>query len=119
MRSSGVEMGRRGGARHRRRRGSGGPRGPLPLVLLQGSAFRLRSTAVTQYMINEEVRDAAPSSLTDIKEFTSAVSVDISSIFPQSDFFTMYQTNLFQTLQTAGLSTHWRWSTDVHHKQAF
>ncbi|WVZ93335.1 hypothetical protein U9M48_039322 [Paspalum notatum var. saurae] len=57
-----------------------------------------------QCMINEEVRVAAPSSLTDIKEFTSAVSVDIGSIFPQSDFFTMYQTNLFQTLQTGGLS---------------
>ncbi|WVZ86066.1 hypothetical protein U9M48_032907 [Paspalum notatum var. saurae] len=58
------------------------------------------------YMITEEVRDAAPSSLTDIKKFASAVSIDSGSIFPQSDYFTMYQTNLVQTLQTAGLSVY-------------
>ncbi|KAF8703422.1 hypothetical protein HU200_032226 [Digitaria exilis] len=58
------------------------------------------------YMINEEVRDAAPSSLADIKKFASAVSVHTSSVFPQTDFFTMYKTNLVQTLQTAGLSVY-------------
>jgi glycerophosphoryl diester phosphodiesterase len=56
------------------------------------------------YMINEVVRDAAPSSLTDIKKFASAVSVDTGSVFPESHHFTMYKTNLVQTLQNAGLS---------------
>ncbi|RLM73435.1 glycerophosphodiester phosphodiesterase GDPDL3-like [Panicum miliaceum] len=58
------------------------------------------------YMINEEVRDAAPSSLTDIKKFASAVSVDTGSIFPESHHFTMYKTNLVQKLQNAGLSVY-------------
>ena len=58
------------------------------------------------YMINEEVRDAAPSSLTDIKKFASAVSVDTGSVFPESHHFTMYKTNLVQTLQNAGLSVY-------------
>ncbi|RCV34072.1 hypothetical protein SETIT_7G133500v2 [Setaria italica] len=58
------------------------------------------------YMINEEVRDATPSSLVDIKKFASAVSVDTSSVFPEPHHFTMYKTNLVQTLQTAGLSVY-------------
>ncbi|XP_066348715.1 glycerophosphodiester phosphodiesterase GDPDL3-like [Miscanthus floridulus] len=58
------------------------------------------------YMINKEVRDAAPSSLADIKNFASAVSVDTSSVFPESHYFTVYETNLVQTLQTAGLSVY-------------
>ena len=58
------------------------------------------------YMINEVVRDAAPSSLTDIKKFASAVSVDTGSVFPESHHFTMYKTNLVQTLQNAGLSVY-------------
>ncbi|OEL36528.1 Glycerophosphodiester phosphodiesterase GDPDL3 [Dichanthelium oligosanthes] len=58
------------------------------------------------YMINEEVRDAAPSSLADIKKFASAVSVDTGSVFPESHYFTMYKTNLVQTLHTAGLSVY-------------
>lgn len=58
------------------------------------------------YMINEEVRDAAPSSLADIKKFASAISVHTSSVFRETDFFTMYKTNLVQTLQTAGLSVY-------------
>ncbi|CAD6260564.1 unnamed protein product [Miscanthus lutarioriparius] len=58
------------------------------------------------YMINKEVGDAAPSSLADIKKFASAVSVDTSSVFPESHYFTVYETNLVQTLQTAGLSVY-------------
>ncbi|XP_062185652.1 glycerophosphodiester phosphodiesterase GDPDL3-like [Phragmites australis] len=58
------------------------------------------------YMVDEEVRDAAPSSLADIKKFADAVSVDTSSIFPESRHFTTYQTDLVQSLQTAGLSVY-------------
>ncbi|CAD6263397.1 unnamed protein product [Miscanthus lutarioriparius] len=58
------------------------------------------------YMINKEVGDAAPSSLADIKNFASAVSIDTSSVFPESHYFTVYETNLVQTLQTAGLSVY-------------
>jgi hypothetical protein len=58
------------------------------------------------YMINKEVGDAAPSSLADIKKFASAVSVDTSSVFPETHYFTVYETNLVQTLQTAGLSVY-------------
>ncbi|KAL6845779.1 hypothetical protein ACP4OV_024354 [Aristida adscensionis] len=58
------------------------------------------------YMVNEEVRDAAPSSLADIKKFADAVSVDTKSIFPETHHFTTYQTNLVQSLQTAGLSVY-------------
>ncbi|GJN02612.1 hypothetical protein PR202_ga19982 [Eleusine coracana subsp. coracana] len=58
------------------------------------------------YMVSEEVRDASPSSLADLKKFASAVSVNSSSIFPDSKHFIMYQTNLVQTLHTAGLSVY-------------
>lgn len=58
------------------------------------------------YMVSEEVRDASPSSLADLKKFASAVSVNGSSIFPDSAHFILYQTNLVQTLQTAGLSVY-------------
>jgi len=58
------------------------------------------------YMINKEVGDAAPSSLADIKKFASAVSVDTSSVFPETHYFTVYETNLVQTLQSAGLSVY-------------
>ncbi|GJN27299.1 hypothetical protein PR202_gb15312 [Eleusine coracana subsp. coracana] len=58
------------------------------------------------YMVSEEIRDASPSSLADLKKFASAVSVNSSSIFPDSKHFIMYQTNLVQTLHTAGLSVY-------------
>lgn len=58
------------------------------------------------YMINKEVGDAAPSSLADIKKFASAVSVNTSSVFPETHYFTVYETNLVQKLQTAGLSVY-------------
>ncbi|KAL6650881.1 hypothetical protein ACP70R_009806 [Stipagrostis hirtigluma subsp. patula] len=58
------------------------------------------------YMVSEEVRDASPSSLADIKKFADAVSVDTKSVFPENHHLTTYQTNLVQTLQTAGLSVY-------------
>ncbi|TVU15631.1 hypothetical protein EJB05_39161 [Eragrostis curvula] len=58
------------------------------------------------YMVAEEVRDASPSSLADLKKFASAVSVDSSSIFAATHNFTTYRTNIVQTLQTAGLSVY-------------
>jgi glycerophosphoryl diester phosphodiesterase len=58
------------------------------------------------YMVKEEVRDASPSSLSDLKKFASAVSVNGSSIFPYTKHIIMYQTNLVQTLQKAGLSVY-------------
>jgi glycerophosphoryl diester phosphodiesterase len=58
------------------------------------------------YMVNKKVGDAASSSLVDIKRFASAVSVDTGSVFPETHYFTVYETNLVQTLQTAGLSVY-------------
>lgn len=58
------------------------------------------------YMINEDVSDAAPSSLAGIKEFADAVSVETTSIFPENRHFTAHQTNLVESLQTAGLSVY-------------
>ncbi|RCV07062.1 hypothetical protein SETIT_1G213900v2 [Setaria italica] len=59
------------------------------------------------YMIEESVRDAAPSSLADIKKFASAVSVNTQSVFPTTNQFLINQTNkLVPTLQSAGLSVY-------------
>ncbi|BAF14974.1 glycerophosphodiester phosphodiesterase GDPDL3 [Oryza sativa Japonica Group] len=58
------------------------------------------------YMINEEVKDAAPSSLAAIKKFADAVSVEGNSIFPENRHFTTYQTNLVESLQNAGLPVY-------------
>jgi glycerophosphoryl diester phosphodiesterase len=59
------------------------------------------------YKIDENVRDAAPSSIADIKKFASAVSVSTSSIFPTTKLFLTNQTNnLVQSLQTAGLPVY-------------
>lgn len=58
------------------------------------------------YMISEDVRDAAPSSLADIKKFAGAVSVDASSVFPENHHFTTYQTDLVQSLQTAQINAY-------------
>jgi glycerophosphoryl diester phosphodiesterase len=58
------------------------------------------------YMVNEDVRDVAASSLDDIKKFAVAVSVDTSSVFPANHQFTTNATNLVQSLQKAGLSVY-------------
>ncbi|KAM3367999.1 hypothetical protein ACQJBY_016516 [Aegilops geniculata] len=58
------------------------------------------------YMINEDVSDAAPSSLAGIKKFADAVSVETSSVFPENRHFTSHQTDLVESLQTAGLSVY-------------
>ncbi|KAM3387580.1 hypothetical protein ACQJBY_010429 [Aegilops geniculata] len=58
------------------------------------------------YMINEDVSDAAPSSLAGIKKFAGAVSVETSSVFPENRHFTSHQTDLVESLQTAGLSVY-------------
>lgn len=58
------------------------------------------------YMINEDVRDAAPSSLADIKKFASAVSVDTGSIFPENHHFLTSPSGLVQSLKTANLSVY-------------
>ncbi|KAL5214491.1 hypothetical protein ABZP36_003643 [Zizania latifolia] len=58
------------------------------------------------YMINEEVKDATPSSLAAIKKFADAVSVEGSCIFPENHHLTTYQTNLVESLQNAGLPVY-------------
>jgi len=59
------------------------------------------------YMIEEDVRDAAPSSLADIKKFASAVSVSTKSIFPTTNQFLTNQTNnLATSLQSSGLPVY-------------
>lgn len=59
------------------------------------------------YMIDENVRDAAPSSLADIKKFANAVSVSTTSVFPETHYYLTNQTNnLVRTLQSAGLQVY-------------
>ncbi|XP_062222910.1 glycerophosphodiester phosphodiesterase GDPDL3 [Phragmites australis] len=59
------------------------------------------------YMIDEDVRDAAPSSLADIKKFADAVSVRTASIFPVTKNFLINQSNdLVHSLQSAGLPVY-------------
>ncbi|CAN6249020.1 unnamed protein product [Urochloa humidicola] len=85
---------------------------PTQKVMIQSTnssvleKFKQQTKYNLVYMISEEVRDATPSSLADIKKFASAVSIDTNSVFPESHYFAMYQTNLVATLQTAGLSVY-------------
>ncbi|CAL5021181.1 unnamed protein product [Urochloa decumbens] len=59
------------------------------------------------YMIEEDVRDAAPSSLADIKKFADAVSVTTTSVLPTSHHYLINQTsNLVQSLKSAGLPVY-------------
>uniref|UniRef100_J3LEB4 glycerophosphodiester phosphodiesterase n=1 Tax=Oryza brachyantha TaxID=4533 RepID=J3LEB4_ORYBR len=59
------------------------------------------------YMIEENVRDAAPSSIADIKKFADAVSVNTMSVYPVTQKFLTNQTNsLVQSLQSAGLPVY-------------
>ncbi|KAE8780611.1 putative glycerophosphoryl diester phosphodiesterase 1 [Hordeum vulgare] len=59
------------------------------------------------YKIDEEVKDAAPSSLADIKKFADAVSVSIKSVYPETSNFLTNQTNpLVKSLQSAGLPVY-------------
>ncbi|CAL4968540.1 unnamed protein product [Urochloa decumbens] len=59
------------------------------------------------YMIEEDVRDAAPSSLADIKKFADAVSVTTTSVLPMSHHYLINQTNnLVQSLKSAGLPVY-------------
>ncbi|XP_066321940.1 glycerophosphodiester phosphodiesterase GDPDL3-like isoform X3 [Miscanthus floridulus] len=59
------------------------------------------------YMIEENVRDAAPSSLADIKKFANAVSVSTTSVFPETHYYLTNQTNnLVPTLHSAGLQVY-------------
>ncbi|KAM3241909.1 hypothetical protein ACQJBY_054563 [Aegilops geniculata] len=59
------------------------------------------------YKIDEVVKDAAPSSLADIKKFADAASVSIKSVYPESSNFLINQTNpLVKSLQSAGLPVY-------------
>ncbi|XP_048534379.1 glycerophosphodiester phosphodiesterase GDPDL4-like [Triticum urartu] len=59
------------------------------------------------YKIDEVVKDAAPSSLADIKKFADAVSVSTKSVYPESSNFLINQTNpLVKSLQSAGLPVY-------------
>nr|CAB3447075.1 unnamed protein product [Digitaria exilis] len=59
------------------------------------------------YMIEEDVRDAAPSSVADIKKFADAVSVTTTSVLPVDHHYLINQTNkLVQTLQSAGFPVY-------------
>ncbi|KAM0883602.1 hypothetical protein ACQ4PT_031514 [Festuca glaucescens] len=59
------------------------------------------------YMLNEDVKDAAPSAVAAIKQFADAVSVSTMSIYPSTSNFLINQTNpLVKTLQSAGLPVY-------------
>lgn len=55
------------------------------------------------YRIDESIRDAAASSITDIKKFADSVAVDKESIYPDTQDFIINGTNLVKSLQNAGL----------------
>ncbi|KAH0458760.1 hypothetical protein IEQ34_011574 [Dendrobium chrysotoxum] len=55
------------------------------------------------YRIDGSVRDAAPSSIVDIKKFADSVAVDKESIYPDTRSFIINETNLINSLQNAGL----------------
>ncbi|KAL0916072.1 hypothetical protein M5K25_013554 [Dendrobium thyrsiflorum] len=55
------------------------------------------------YRIDESIRDAAASSITDIKKFADSVAVDKESIYPDTHFFIINETNVINSLQNAGL----------------
>jgi hypothetical protein len=58
-------------------------------------------------MIDEYVKDAAPSSVADIKQLRDAVCVSNMSIYPSTSNFMINQTNhLVKTLQSAGLPVY-------------
>ncbi|KAG8064844.1 hypothetical protein GUJ93_ZPchr0004g39361 [Zizania palustris] len=71
-----------------------------PKVMIESSnssvlvKFKQQTKYDLVYMINEEVKDATPSSLAVIKKFADAVSVEGSCIFPENHHLTTYQTNL-------------------------
>ncbi|KAH0459027.1 hypothetical protein IEQ34_011841 [Dendrobium chrysotoxum] len=55
------------------------------------------------YRIDESIRDAAASSIADIKKFADFVAVNKESIYPDTRFFIVNETNLIKSLQNAGL----------------
>ncbi|KQK00095.1 glycerophosphodiester phosphodiesterase GDPDL3 [Brachypodium distachyon] len=69
--------------------------------------FRQQTKYNLVYMIDEDVKDAAPSSLADIKKFADAVSVSAMSIYPAANKFLINQTNpVVKSLQSAGLPVY-------------
>ncbi|CAM0945479.1 unnamed protein product [Alopecurus aequalis] len=69
--------------------------------------FKQESKYNLVYVIDEDVKDAAPSSLADIKKFADAVSVSTMSIYPSTSNYLINQTNhLVKTLQSAGLPVY-------------
>lgn len=65
--------------------------------------FKQQTKYKLTYKIDESIRDAAASSIADIKKFADSVAVNKESIYPDSRLFIINQTNLVKTLQNAGL----------------
>lgn len=69
--------------------------------------FKQQTMYKLVYMIREEVRDATPSSLADIKKFADAVSVGKGSIFRSTGvLLTNQSSHLVQSLHSAGLDVY-------------
>ncbi|XP_020681004.1 glycerophosphodiester phosphodiesterase GDPDL3 [Dendrobium catenatum] len=55
------------------------------------------------YRIDDTIQDAAASSIADIKKFADSVAVNKESIYPDTSYFIVNETNLINSLQKAGL----------------
>lgn len=68
--------------------------------------FKQQSKYNLMYMIDESVRDAAGSSVEDIKQFADSVAVRKEAVYPSSLKFITEQTDVVSTLQKGGLSVY-------------
>ncbi|WOK92005.1 hypothetical protein Cni_G00696 [Canna indica] len=68
--------------------------------------FKQKTKYKLVYKIDESIRDAIASSITDIKEFADAVAIAKQSVYPVRDQFTTQQTDIVFKLQAAGLDVY-------------
>ncbi|KAG1364248.1 hypothetical protein COCNU_11G010750 [Cocos nucifera] len=68
--------------------------------------FKQQTKYKLLYMVDESIRDAAPSSIVDIKQFAHSVAVSKQCIYPESQQFVVEQTELVKNLKSAGLNVY-------------
>lgn len=68
--------------------------------------FNQKTSYKLVYKIDESIRDADASSITDIKKFADAVAVNRQSVYPVTGEFITQQTDIVAKLQKAGLAVY-------------
>ena len=68
--------------------------------------FKKQTKYNLMYMIDETIRDAVASSISDIKKFADSVAIDKESIYPASLDFITGQSQLVSALQEGGLEVY-------------